>query len=340
MEQADSASRFAHLVAKLFVQLGYSNVKQNIEFEGSLDHQYEIDILYGVKGDATTVEVKYYRFGSHPGLETLFRAFQHAQFIQKEAGVQRCMLVVSCLLRGIEDLLAKQFPDILVWDVRRVLKEASHFPELLKDFLLVLEIDSATGTQLIGERDELFSDPQVYSRKGEDLGRLLKAIEPGRPMAGHFEDACIASLKYLFENDLFGWHEQQETVDGLQRRDLVCRVLPNSEVWRFLMTDLKSRYVIFEFKNYTDQIRQHEIITTERYLYSTALRNVAIIISPKGCNDSAKKLMRGAMREHGKLIVSITVPEIIKMLEAKDQGSDPNIFLFEVVDYFLMTLGR
>jgi hypothetical protein len=46
MEQADSASRFAHLVAELFVQLGYSDVKQNIEFEGSLDHQYEIDILF------------------------------------------------------------------------------------------------------------------------------------------------------------------------------------------------------------------------------------------------------------------------------------------------------
>jgi len=75
------------------------------------------------------------------------------------------------------------------------------------------------------------------------------------------------ALKYLFERDLFGWHEQHETEDGLHRRDLVCRILPNAEVWRLMLTDLKSRYVIFEFKNYSEPITQSEIITTERYLY-------------------------------------------------------------------------
>lgn len=50
-----------------------------------------------------------------------------------------------------------------------------------------------------------------------------------------------------------------------------------------MLNDIGSRYVIFEFKKYSEKITQKEVITTERYLYPSALRTVAILISPKGC---------------------------------------------------------
>jgi len=159
-------------------------------------------------------------------------------------------------------------------------------------------------------------------------------------MAYQFEGACIEALKYLFENDLFGWYVQHETDDGLHRRDLVCRVLPNADVWKLILFDLQSRYVVFEFKNYSEKITQKEIITTERYLYPTALRKVAVIISQNGCAESANKVIQGAMREHGKLIIPITTADLIKLLQEKDQGSDPNTYIFDFVDQFLMGLGR
>jgi len=168
----------------------------------------------------------------------------------------------------------------------------------------------------------------------------LREIPPGRAHASAFEDQCIEALKYLFERDLIGWREQDETDDGLHRRDLVCRILANGDVWKLMLSDLKSRYVVFEFKNYHEKITQHEIVTTERYLYPSALRNVAIIISPHGCSSSATRVIQGAMREHGKLILSLTVDELAALLVGKDEGSDPNAFLFDRVDDFLMGLGR
>lgn len=107
-----------------------------------------------------------------------------------------------------------------------------------------------------------------------------------------------------------------------------------------MLNDFRSRYVVFEFKNYTDPITQYEVMTTERYLYPAALRNVAIIISPKGCANSAHKVIRGAMREHGKLVLSLTVDELEKLLIGKDNGADPNTYLFQKVDDFLLSLGR
>ena len=103
---------------------------------------------------------------------------------------------------------------------------------------------------------------------------------------------------------------------------------------------MNSRYVIFEFKNYSKPITQNEIITTERYLYPSALRKFAIIISPHGNSDSATLAMQGAMREHGKLMLSITTEELSRLLIGKDLGDDPNSYLFDVVDNFLMRLGR
>jgi hypothetical protein len=107
-----------------------------------------------------------------------------------------------------------------------------------------------------------------------------------------------------------------------------------------MLTDFKSRYVIFEFKNHKEPITQNEIVTTERYLYPSALRNLAIIISSRGCAPSAIRVIQGAMREHGKLIIPLTVDELASLLVGKDQGSDPNAFLFERIDDFLISLGR
>jgi hypothetical protein len=46
------------------------------------------------------------------------------------------------------------------------------------------------------------------------------------------------------------------------------------------------------------------------------------------------------MREHGKLIISLTTLDLKRLLIQKDQGSDPNTFIFDRIDKFLMALGR
>ena len=46
------------------------------------------------------------------------------------------------------------------------------------------------------------------------------------------------------------------------------------------------------------------------------------------------------MRENGKLLISLKVGDLASLLLGKDEGSDPNTFLFDQVDDFLMSLGR
>jgi hypothetical protein len=97
---------------------------------------------------------------------------------------------------------------------------------------------------------------------------------------------------------------------------------------------------VFEFKNYLMKIKQGQIYTTEKYLFGTALRSTAIIISRCGADNNALAAARGALRENGKLIINLDIEDMCAMLHLKDQGDDHNAILVERVDDMLMMLER
>ncbi len=331
--------RFEELVADLFQRMQKTKVLTNIEFPGDLGHDFEVDILFGEPNNITVAEIKLYRYSSPPPVDIFARALRQIHEIKRSTNAKIGILVIGCPLTPRLADAAKTYNEIEVWDANEIFRRAGAFPTLLKEFERLFEVNVPADLEF--QRHTLDDEDQdITLKKGKQLSEKLKSIKPGRPEAGAFEDANIKALQYLFESDLHGWHEQPETEDGLHRRDLICRILPKSEVWSLMLNDFRSRYVVFEFKNYTDPITQYEVMTTERYLYPAALRNVAIIISPKGCANSAHKVIRGAMREHGKLVLSLTVDELEKLLIGKDNGADPNTYLFQKVDDFLLSLGR
>lgn len=331
--------RFEELVADLFQRIQKDKVMSNIEFPGELGHDFEVDILFGESFNRTVVEVKLYRYSSPPQVEIFVRALRQTREIKLKTSAKIGILVIGCPLTATLTEAAKAYKEIEVWDANVLFERASAFSTLLKEFERLFEVSAPVASEIQRqalENENLGAPP----KDGERLFLEIKSIEPGRSGARAFEDASIKALRYLFDSDLHGWYDQLETEDGLHRRDLICRILPKSEVWRLMLNDLHSRYVVFEFKNYSEPITQYEVVTTERYLYPSALRKIAIIISPRGCANSADKVIRGAMREHGKLIISLTVDELGKLLIGKDNGTDPNTYLFQRVDDFLLSLGR
>ena len=96
--------------------------------------------------------------------------------------------------------------------------------------------------------------------------------------------------------------------------------------------------MVFEFKNYTEEIDQNLIYITEKYLFDAALRNVAIIISRKGFSESAKFAAKGCLKEHGKLILDISNKDIINML--KSPSDDPADYLLTKLEDFLMEISK
>lgn len=322
---------FQKLVTELLVCIGHINVQN--EFLISESNRVSVDIIFGELNNPehplSVVEIKAYRPSSMPSPSVINGALNQLQSHMKLAEANKGILIIATILDsrfilGFND-------DIELWDLRVILDKAKPFPELFNKFIDLLELDPKDKVIIKQKKDST----------GRELIEELEEIPKGREGAYRFETCCINILKYLFQDYLIGWKEQSLTIDGLHRRDLVCRVKDShTEVWQFISHTLRSRYVIFEFKNYSEKITQREIFTTERYLFPMALRNCAFIISREGASDSAQNVIDGAMREHGKLIISLSEIDVIQLIQGKENGDDPNVYLFEKIDDFLIGLGR
>lgn len=176
--------------------------------------------------------------------------------------------------------------------------------------------------------------------QGIDYKARLVNLDTGRPSFRKYEILCTEILQYLFRDNLNGWNEQNSTVDGLNRMDLICRIKRGNEFWDLIKEEFHSRYIIFEFKNYTDEIKQTQIYTTEKYLFNTALRTVCFLVSREGVSVNAMTAIEGILRETGKLIIPLSDNDMINMIDIKEDDLLPEDYLFDLLDNIMMKLSK
>ncbi len=70
------------------------------------------------------------------------------------------------------------------------------------------------------------------------------------------------------------------------------------------------------------------------------MRSTAIIVSRKGASRNAERVIHGAFREAGKLILSIDLKQMCEMLRKRDAGDDPASVLSDAIEGMLVGLER
>ncbi len=289
------------------------------------------DYLATIDSIFAYVEVKFYK-SKLPKLDLLRKAYLRLLSQKNKENAKLILVVSSYVTPSLKEEIFKE-GGVIVWDVKTLVALAFDFSEVYYDLENILT--RAFGGQLddLSIVDNNFKSTIIPSLinsltevrqkqtddKGKSLCNELNALNPGIQDAKNFEDKCIEILKYLFDNntDLTLWELQPTTDDGLHRFDLLCRIIASHQntLWSELAHDFRTRYVLFEFKNYTEEIGQGQIYTTEKYLFLTALRSVSFIIAKNGANDNAVKAAKGALKEAGKLIVILTAKDICEMLK-------------------------
>lgn len=291
------------------------------------------------------IEVKYYRT-ARAQISLIEAAIAQVLNRTENEPALRVMIIVSSIInRRVRSALEDKY-GVAIWDRLVLFDAAAEDAEIVDELGALLEERDAQRRDTVDAQAQISDIPArrkaagSKDTTGDDLCNELKGLEFGKSGWSAYELLCERILRYLFPNDLYGWHKQAYTDDGLNRFDYVCRIKPTTEFWRFLIDHLQSRYVVFEFKNYKEGIKQGQILTTEKYLLGKALRSVAIIFSRSGADESATKMAQGAMREHGKLMLVLNDGDVCDMLQKKQRGEDPTDFLFDSADDFLLTLPR
>ncbi|WP_055128240.1 restriction endonuclease [Pseudomonas mediterranea] len=336
----ETAEKFEEVVSKLLTHIGF-NV---------LTKPSHVDFFITNQKTTFAVEIKYYKT-QRAQLKLLSNAAKQIRLEMDKDPALKGLLIVSCSLTDSQNANLKKEYGISVFDRQFLLSLASDSPELTEDLYALFEINPddlsisiekfySLDKELAPPTNSEPEEPAPPDTTGTELCRSLQAIEPGKPGWSKYEEKCREILEYLFKDHLAGWKEQQRTDDELNRFDLICRVKPATDFWNFIIHNLHSRYMLFEFKNYAEPIKQGQVLTTEKYLLEKGLRKVAIMITRKGAHGSATKMAQGAMRETGKLIIILDDNQICKMLHMKEKGDDPTDYLFDITDDFLLSLPR
>lgn len=314
------------------------------------------DFLATIDNTFAYVEVKFYK-SKLPKLDLIRQAYRKLLSQKDNENAKLILVVSSYVTPSLKEEIFKE-SGVIVWDAKTLFALAFDFSTIYYD------LESILIRAFNGQLDDLIIVEANYKStiipslknattnikqkkaddKGENLCKELNALKPGKPDATNFENKCTEILKYLFDNntDLTLWELQPTSDDGLHRFDLLCRIISSHQntFWTELAHDFHTRYVLFEFKNYTEEIKQGQIYTTEKYLFLTALRSVSFLIARNGADANAIKAAKGALKEAGKLIVILTSIDICEMLKLKDKGDEPSIILRAKIDEMLIKLTR
>ncbi|HEY4354524.1 MAG TPA: hypothetical protein VGN16_02170 [Acidobacteriaceae bacterium] len=250
------------------------------------------------------------------------------------------LLIITCPLEEHWKASASESGVDYIWDLPELLSQARSTP-LYSEFLRFLEEAGVPDVRrsepaLLKEADLPIEEIAV----GEAICKKIESIGFEKGDWRLYEDLCTDALRHLFGDQFGKVYPQAPSEGNMHRRDLLVRLDPTHHFWQALSHDFRCRYVIFEFKNYQDEIGQDQIYSTEKYLLTAALRSVCFIIVRSGADDNAYRAAAGALREAGKLIVIVTGVQLCRMLEAKDRGEEPEILLNELVDDLLVKMLR
>lgn len=334
---------FEQLVVKILEENDFIAIKNDVRGDNGFD------LLARYKNEDWAIEVKFYRT-ARAQYSLIDAAASRLAINGAAAQVQKGMLVVSCIIPSELRVIIQDKFNITLIDQVDLKSWCKNNPSLAEELGTILEstpyesldvkpVNKNSKSPLTLNSLSL-TKTQALDTRGTTLIQELGLIKKGKTSWSEYEKICDKILRYLFSNDLHGWHYQKRTDDGLHRYDYVCRVKPTTEFWKFVIDHLDSRYVLFEFKNYSGKIKQGQVLTTEKYLLERGLRRVAFIITRVGADQNAITMMQGAMREHGKLMLVLNDEKVSEMLKMKEQGEDPSDLLFEIADDFLLRLPR
>lgn len=291
----------------------------------------EIDVIAKKAGMTYAFEIKFSEIVPR-NIDKIYRRLNHNDWIP-------VIITVHEVSEEGKREYINRYKNLRIIDISNLLYIVNEHEQLKNELLSILpfSVDNIFPK-------ESFISLDILEHSDNTVGLLeeLKFCESGKKGYRTYEEVCYSILKSLFAEDLSIWRKQSKSNHDLYRFDLLCRVKEDNQktFWSIIENYFKSKYIVFEFKNYSTLVTQKDIYTTERYLYTKALRSVGIIITTKGYHENAQWAAKGCLRENGKLILLLTNKDLEEMVNKKNKDESPADYLLNKLDDILLELEK
>lgn len=176
----------------------------------------------------------------------------------------------------------------------------------------------------------------IADSKRTEFIKRLKAVPPGKDHWRAFEEVCVEILSLVFSPELGPPDIQSRSDDGLDIIDAIYPIRSSEHPWAFIRSEYGTRFVVCEFKNYTDSIGQQQVESIAQYLWRPAKRTFGVLISRSTPSEAAFAARRRAWLETEKCIVFLSDEDLIEMLKSTEEDLDP----FDLIDMQLEDFFR
>lgn len=266
--------------------------------------------------------------------------------MKEDDSYQKILMIYDNVTENVRKII--EDTNIILLDISNILYIVYKDTELLKKLTGFLEYsleaivpkENKLKLQIEENLERIYQDDRILEKTQEYRNRLSN-LKKGKSNYKDYERLIGEILREIFCDNL-EFKEQNATSNRLNIFDMIAKIKNGStdDFFKTIEEFFESKYIVFEFKNYSEKITQEQVCTTEKYLYGTALRKVGIIITRKGIDNNGKKVAEGILRESGKLIIVLDDDDINKMLCLYDTKETPSNVLMEKLDEILTKLER
>ena len=256
-------------IQRFIIQLldfrGFKNIFQETMICSVGNRNIRPDIVAEKDQNYLVMEVKYYRnlYISKVVIDSaLKQILEYKQAISQDDKDKNFsyIIVMPC---EIDDKLQREVfeqNNVVIWDINNLIylcgdnKELSNlltssisYPIIELEAKKPLDMNSQIKNKVI---------PKLEESLLEDYQSKLEKCKPGKldKADKEYEALCTQILKYLFKTEFFKISEQHKTDDEMFRMDLLCSLKGTTEFWKFLIAFYHTKFVVFEYKNYSDYI--------------------------------------------------------------------------------------
>jgi len=324
---ATTAYEFESLVAELLEALGFTNVTN---VGRASDQGVDIQATLPVKSPTGEViphlwlvEVKHY---GNQGRLSAATVAQLVGMLQVKSG-GKALVVTSGNLTSAAREYADKFNatggNLEIWDRETLASLLTRFPRL-----------QAKYDNLISNFPKSLSAPDA--KKDVDLVARLSNCPLGKSGWKQFEDICTDILIEAFVPPLKPPKPQARTLNGLERRDALFPLRNVEGGWEKIQQEFGAKFLLCEFKNYSELFTKDEVNQTRNYLRDT-VGKIGIIFSRKGPDDGALKMRNSIYSQERKVILFFDEARLIELLRLKTAGQNPLDLIQDALDDFYIS---
>ena len=169
--------------------------------------------------------------------------------------------------------------------------------------------------------------------RAQQLIEALDEVPLGARHSVAYESACELILEFLFSPDLGTPKPQAFNSNRSQRRDLIMKNGADTGFWARMRDRYRADYLIAEFKNVKSSVGNTSVWQLAGYMKEKGVGFFGMLIARNGVSrGTANPAILDQWIHANKMIVPVSNEDLNTMIEMRDSGSDPTLFVDDLID--------